>query len=470
MTDSSNNDDKNSVGNDDTVIEAEVISEGQPAPKDRKKHPDTIETPTIAKPRKTGIQWSRAGWWLSLVLAAFIGGLLAEPFVRPQLVWLGLRDSETTTDPEVTRSDLAIAQNRISALEGTVERLSTDLAASPTTKPDDQTEKLSNLSAQILALESGLADLTARISNRPQTDEADTEPAQGSLGVPTKSGPTNFVQQDQIESLTALEDALAATTVETATRKDLDAIRTEITAARQRIAVLDSQSDQAQSALLTLQTALDRQVEASSTVSPTGRLILLMARARDKALNGEDFSGDLVLLETAIREIPAETQSALDGPIATLRALADRPIATVAALKEQFTLDAVEAVAAADKASGRFLAGLFTTRSKTETSGVEGLLNRAEIRLEARDIAGTSEILLELDESVRTAFDDWQQKARMHVTALAAFDQMGRILGGTPPPASIPSRPQIDTPPAPEADAAETLKQGQDNAKENSRP
>lgn len=401
-------------GDTPEVVEAEIIdstvedpSTEQPGSTDR-----AAQSPKAAQVKK-GSFLSKLGWSLVFLLSAFIGGLFAEPHLRPTLVQLGLErpGADQTAASEV---DLAAFETRLTALETDLRRVSTDQGI--------VAEKLAQTSPGATA---ELSDILARLAAVEAAGASDgAAPAPGAIGAWSA---LETRQSAHTDTLAGLEKA-----VETL-RSDLSRLATQDpripASVRQEMTALKSILDRHARALQDLEVGLREASDQALAQSPRGQLVLTLAGLRDKALAGQSLTADLAEARAHAAALSPASADRMGLVLDSLTRLSETNPPSFRSLTESFTTVASQALAARDAAEDKFLAGLFIARDTSAgATGLDALLNQAEARLAARDIAGASEILLQAEGAAAGALAPWRSEADRLVSVLAGLDEAIRTL------------------------------------------
>ena len=409
---------------DPSVIEGEILEEAEastrePEPSAKTGQHGQEQDPApkshgSAKPVRKGSIWGRAGWVLALLLAVFIGGVIAEPHLRPTLVKWGLEPAPpSTAQSETIPSDFI---PKLAALEAKI----TDLTAAT-----DRLEKEALATPDTSALTAAVSDLESRIAAVESMASSGLDgPAPGALAdvsqFETRQDQTARQVEQLQEGLTRLQADLDRITTadprtpERVSRK-LAALRTLITEQSATIEALEAG----------LLAASDRALQDS----PRGRLVLSLSEMRESALAGEPLGPELSAARAHVATLSPAVAERLSLALDSLERALSPPPPALATLTESFDRAAADALTARDAAEKKFLAGLFISRdTSASATGLDALLNQAERRLIARDLAGASEVLLEADGAAADALRHWRQDADRLIRVLAGVDQAVEIL------------------------------------------
>lgn len=380
------------------VVDAEIVEESE-APKSADAEPKTVE-PVQSDVKKGG----RAGWIVSGLLAAFVGGLFAAPYASESLRGLGLLPpvpvaDQTQTDPNLTAA-LEAAQARAADLALILDRHQEILAQHETALADAATAR-SQLENDI-ALAAG--------SN-----------AQAPVG-------------EMTADVSAIEARISALTDEVARLAALSAEENpQVAGLNGAVALARAEAAQLREKLQTLEGVVAELQAGSLEVSPRGRMLLALSRLKDQAARGLPIATDLDVLRADMATLPALDQQLIGADVAILTNHPDgvRPFE---ALVRDFGGAASAAKRAQEKSDGSMLASLFTVRRTDDgASGIDAVLLDAERRLLARDVAGALDAMKVLTGDALEATSLWREAATSYVAVTGALDRLQRAIAQTAP-------------------------------------
>lgn len=390
---------------DADFVDAEIVEESETdsASASEDEPIKTVEQVQDSKPKN-----SKAGWIFSGLLTAFIGGVFAAPYGEAGLRSLGVLPpaeniaGQSGPDPLIT-TRLAGLESQLSDVSSSVSRVQEILA--------QQSEQIAQAAADRTKIEGDVALLASQPGGILRGADSD---------------------RAQAQNLQQLEARLAGLTAEVARLAELSGnADPEITGLTGSIALARAETNQLKTQLAVLQSLIEQMQTASLDVSPRGRLLLALGRLKDEALAGAALGGDLDAIRLDIAELPALDQQLIGADVAVLAANR-QGIETYETLARSFGDVANAAKKAHEKASGSFLASLFTVRrTDANAAGIDATLLTAERRLALRDLSGTIEALDSLSGDAATAVVEWRQKAIAHRDVLAAFDRLLRTISAS---------------------------------------
>jgi len=384
------------------VIDAEIIegpSDGDEASPQAETAKIVEETPVMKQ------KSSKAGWISAGFLATFIGGVFAAPYGESGLRTIGILAPVApalggTVPDRATQERFTALESQMSALGVSVSQFQ-ELLAQHSAQLNEATEARKQI-----------GDDVALIAGQPGQINADTD------------ANAQTVQQ--------LETRLAAVTDEVARLAALSGSDDpEITGLTGSIALARAETNQLKAKLALLEAAMTQMQAGALDVSPRGRLLLVLGRLKDRALEGAALGGELDAIRLDIAELPALDQQLIGADVAVLAAN-QQGIEPFENLTRSFDAAASAAKKAQEKADGSLLASLFTVRRTDENAvGIDAVLLAAEKRLAARDLEGALAALAELPSGGAEAITDWKQKAGAHRDVLAAFDRLLRRISAS---------------------------------------
>lgn len=397
---------------DAAVIDAEVISEEvrRPGPDPQGDPERTVRHAAPSgqsRPTNSSSIVSRIGWSLALLAGVFIGGVVAEPYLRESLVNLGLEVAEPEQSSDAV--NLAPISARIDALEGRMARLE-EQPQSPASTIDPDYE------ARLTTLESALDRFQEQLELMAGSDH---EPGGAAAGLTPEVG-------SALEARTAaLESALA----QLAERQSIE--NPEMARLRGALALSNGETEALKGRISDLETRIAALASGQVSATPEGRILLGLTRARDKAFAGQSYTIDLEAVRADLAVLSPALASEMALGLEGLIRLSEQPLVPYATLASDFSEAARAAKRAHDAAEGSVLAGLFTTRNTSGSAqGIDALLNRAEGQVARRDLAGATETLLDLGPEARAETQSWSDAARTFVSVTAAFDRLILRLSG----------------------------------------
>jgi len=383
---------------DDGIIDAEVIDES-PAPEPAR--PVTGNTDKSRTSPKSGFA-AKAGWSVSVLLAAFVAGVYLAPQFSEGLVALGLREAPAA--PPVMQA--SGSEEDISALRQLLE---------------DQGKTVEALATLLQQHDAALTDAGA--ARQKMTDDIGLLAAQRA-GAGQATDPAALARlQSEIERLTADVARLSSLAGEA------DPSVTQLTGA---LALVRAETSQLKARLAAIEDAMKAVEAGALEASPRGRLVLALGRLRDRALAGQSFAAGLAALRTDFARLPAIDQQIIGAELAVLEENGVG-VSAYETLVADFDTVAAEVVKAQDKAEGGFLTGLFTSRrTDAGATGVDAVLLKAERSLLARDVPGALQALEVLDGTALAATDAWRHRATRHVAVTRTFDRLtARVANST---------------------------------------
>ena len=382
---------------DPPVLEAE-FSEVADAP----DKPAAADDKAGAKPRTNRLPWALAG-----LLAAFIAGLIAAPYGMEGLRLIGLLPA--APDPVAASDQLATAEQRIAAIEASIQRLAGRVGVAETAVGDLARADERGVEA--------LATLVGRIDDLA----AAPPPADGTPA------------PDLAARLAALEGALAA--LETAAAQRGAEVDPAAVAAVQTATVEAVEQRRRQAALLE---ALERRIGVLEAldrgVAPADDLVRAVADLARQVDRGRAFAVDLARVRALLADRPAASRAAVAVPLDTLEPSAEAGLATRETLARAFEPMAAAVLRAdargegdgwLDRLSGA-LASIVTVRRTGDVAGEDAsaVISRAEVRLRDGDLGGAVDQLAALTGPAAEAAGPWLARARARLAAEDAVDQL----------------------------------------------
>lgn len=420
-------------------------------PRQMRKHAGEgpADTDAARKPRgrgPTGGQRrgpSRAALFAAMIVV-FVAGLFAAPFAQyylgPRLAELSgiaelaaggsdvadfnrLRAVEARTD-ELGRELQSIGQTaddgsgaRIGALENELGLLRQDLAS--LTELTERTAALESSAASLAALDSRLAGLEARPLDTAGDDIA---------GVNARLADVDTA----LEAVRGESERLAAT-VDALQLKLAEDVKSALALVDSRLAAVDQSRgvdralaetvDDLQARTSVLEGAVDRSEGRMALAAAIGAL-------RGAAERGRPFEAELQTVRALMTEHRSLQQ--LDGPIETLARSAGTGLPSLVGLQRSFAVLAGRAARPASTGDAGWIGqtlnrvgSLVTVRRTGEISGQspEAVVARAEVRLQAGDLAGAVAEMTTLEGQLPEN-DAWLARARLRLAAERALDAL----------------------------------------------
>jgi hypothetical protein len=337
------------------------------------------------------------------------------------------------------------ATEKLAALEGPAsaqaERLKTAeaQAAEAATAAEALKADLAALETRLSAAASGeklqavgreLADLRARIETLSKTAGAGAGDGASSAAVAENAG-----------KIAANAQGVAANA------KALAAAQTRSEALEKGLKAEIARLEEAAQGLTARLTALERQV--ASTVAGAGRgreasLVAAIGQLREAVRAGRAYKDELDAVRSLAENPPA-------AAMATLQASAAKGVTEARLLRARFPATAVAVLRAArlsktsnwiDRALARARSVVVIRRTGpgVKGSGPEAIVARAEVQLDAGDLASAVDTLSALEGEAAKAAKPWLTAARAHIAALAAVRSLHRAalarIGAAKPPAA----------------------------------
>lgn len=392
---------------DDKIIEAEIVSEpnGTASNNSASSEGPGATTATVQAEVSDKKKGSKAGWILSALLVAFIGGLFAAPYAERSLVQFGLLPD---TQPAPSNGgDAAESNDAIAALQTAIDTLraeQTQLANSMSQQASIGSSVLDpDTTTRIAQLEDDIARIANMLTNTETWANSDNTAA----------------VQARLQQLS--DDVARLSGLAAADSPGIDAVNSSV-------AILRAEARQLRGDVTALREALAAMQAGSIESSPRGRLVLALGRIEDLALAGQDFSADLETLRIDASTLPVLDQQQIGAQLATLELHASG-IVPLQTLMRSFPDMASAAKRASEKADGSFLANLFTVRrTDANAEGIDATLLVAEKRLLLGDVAGAVEALRALEGTAADAVQTWRQNGAAHVDVTKAFQGFRKTL------------------------------------------
>lgn len=379
------------------VVDAEIVEESE-TPAAAKPEPKTVEP--VPPVKSSG---GRTGWIVSGLLAAFIGGLFAAPYVTDSMRDLGL------LPPVASQNAAGAISADLTAAMNTVESQTADLALA--------IERHQEILSQHEAALDAATEARAQLGN-------DIALAAGSNAASGESVASADVSALQIR-ITALADEVTR----------LAALSTEespqVAGLNGAVALARAEAAQLKDKLDTLEGVVAELQAGSLEVSPRGRMLLALSRLKDQAARGLSLSGDIDSLRADMATLPALDQQLIGADVAILTQHPDgvRPFG---ALVRDFGGAASAAKRAQEKADGSMLASLFTVRRTDDgATGIDATLLEAERLLLARDVAGALDALKVLTGDAADAMNFWRAAATDYVDVTGALERLQRAVANS---------------------------------------
>lgn len=377
------------ASSEEPIIEAEIIEEAETTTATKSSPPVAEEMLEVKKGAG-----GKVGWWLAIILMAFIGGLFAAPYAEKSLIDLGLLPKAEERPEASAGHDVSALENTVAGIQTELNKLSQQVAANQT--GGSATESSTN--QRISVIEDDLSRLSGVVAN-----------AQSGGGKPSENTDALEAEISRLSYDVARLSGLVGTEA-----PGLDAVNSSV-------AIMRAEANQLRSDVTALRVALSAIQSGSIEGSPRGRLILALGRIENIALNGQAFDTDLESLRADTSDLPAFDQQKIGAHIAALEPHASG-IVPVQSLLRAFPDVASKAKLASEKESGSFLASLFTVRrTDGHASGVDAVLLTAEKRLVLGDLEGTIEALDTLEGDARDTVKEWRDNAASYLAVQNAF-------------------------------------------------
>lgn len=376
------------------IVDAEIIPDDLEGEKTRGPvSPDAPANKPMQPP--AAARASKAGWISAGLLAAFVGGMFATPYFETGMISLGLRSARTldTRQQIPASTDLAPLNSEISNLKAAEARYK---------------EILAQFEARAVAQAAEIAAIKRDVELLGNAGTNNT-------GEPSAS-PAALVKLNS--ELAQLRNDFAR----------LSVLNTEGDPAVSRLsgalALSRAETAQLQARLAAVETSLQQVAAGALEASPRGRLVLALSRMKDRAMAGLAFTAEVSGLRADLAELPALDQQLMGAEIAVLNRSGDS-IRPYASLVRDYDDAVSAALRAGEKAEGRFLQSLFTSR-RTDGGAVgnDAVFLQAERRLLARDVAGAVEALAALEGAPKDAIQPWRSAAETYVAVNNAFDRL----------------------------------------------
>lgn len=395
---------------DDKIIDAEIVS----GPKENTSEHTSSSKESRAETSHSGAQTAvkkrggKAGWILSGLLAAFIGGLFAAPYAEQSLIRFGVLSgpqpaASNSTDSAETREAINALQSAIDSLRAEQTQLAASVSEQARTDSSTSDPELSNRISRLEDDIARIANLMASANTQNDADNAATVQA----------------KLERLADDVARLSGLAATD-----RPGIDAVNSSV-------AILRAEARQLRGDVTALREALSAMQAGSIESSPRGRLLLALGRVEDLALRGQSFLAELQTLRADASNLPVLDQQQIGAQLAILDQHANG-VVPLQTLMRSFPDVASAAKRASEKAEGSFLANLFTVRrTDAAAEGIDAVLLTAEKRLLLGDVPGAVEALGDLKGAAGEAVRAWQENASAHVKVTDAFKGFRQILART---------------------------------------
>jgi hypothetical protein len=232
-----------------------------------------------------------------------------------------------------------------------------------------------------------------------------------------------------------------------ANAKALAAAQTRSEALEKSLKAEIARLEEAAQGLTARLTALERQV-ASTVAGGAGRgreasLVAAIGQLREAVRAGRAYKDELEAVRSLAEDPPTDAMT-------TLQASAAKGVTEARLLRARFPATAVAVLRAArlSKKSGwidraiaraRSVVVIRRTGPGVKGSGPEAIVARAEVQLDAGDLAGAVDTLSALEGEAAEAAKPWLDAARAHIAALAAVGSLHRAalarIGAAKPPA-----------------------------------
>lgn len=322
--------------------------------------------------------------------------------------------------------DLSAQDARIAALSGDVDALQSrlaDLAEAPRITPDDLAQVQSDVQE---TLDSGFADMAARIETETQglaearAEAEEIAQAMGSLLQRLERAEAALAELDGIDAAladqgSALDEALSALSVRVASIQGAqDGLREEIAAVR---AIAEERIEDIQTAAAEAAAEADRRAALAEARAALDTIAAALQ-------SGAPFAPALARVETATDAIGQPLRDAADSGVATLGALQE-DFGPAARAGLGAALQGMEGDSAYDRL-GSFLRSQIGARSLQPREGddPDAVMSRATQAVNDGDIAAALDELDALPPAGQAAMSGWLNAARARMDALSAFDAL----------------------------------------------
>lgn len=406
--------------------------------------------PVSVRTRGAGssLRTTSIGVLVGLILAAIIGGVgwyLGGAGGNADTKALAGRIAAAEQAAETARKQAAEAQaaakaaaEKLAALEGPASAQAERLKAA-----EAQAGEAAKAAA---ALKADLAALETRLSAAASGETLQAigrEIAELRARIETLSKTTGAGSGDGASSAAVAENAgkIAANAVR------LTAAQTRSEALEKSLKAEIARLEEAAQGLTARLTALERQV-ASTVAGGAGRgreasLVAAIGQLREAVRAGRAYKDELEAVRSLAEDPPTDAMT-------TLQASAAKGVTEARLLRARFPATAVAVLRAArlSKKSGwidraiaraRSVVVIRRTGPGVKGSGPEAIVARAEVQLDAGDLAGAVDTLSALEGEAAEAAKPWLDAARAHIAALAAVGSLHRAalarIGAAKPPA-----------------------------------
>lgn len=372
--------------------------------------PTTESQPTLSSTEKRS---GGSGWIIVLIIAVAIGasGFFAWPYLLGRATdWLPSAlvaaiqsDGETKARLDTIEADVAGLKSQAEDARAQLSALQSDIANLPQgsggadPRFDDLAQSLATLRDTIDELQASNQDLSERVETLTTAAAGATAGGMAEAAEALQSGVAERLSAADARAEAAESRAEAAVSRAEAAEQLAQVAQSRLQALENRLAALEATPSR---------TPVDEQRAA----------ILALGQLRDAVDAGRPYAAALSTVESVF---------ASADDLAPLRDTANTGLVTLSELKARFP-DTIEAVLHARPEGGNIwdrtldrLTSLVTVRRIGNVEGEEtdAILARAEVRLNASDLAGAVEELRALDGPAAEAAQSWLQDAAARVEA-----------------------------------------------------
>jgi hypothetical protein len=414
------------------------VTETKNSAKDYSRPGDGDAKPDVAeKSRQRGASWKFST--LLIVLLALAGGYIAWPLWAPQLpLW-----ARTQLAPVMERGRASGAAgrldelgSRVATLQKNISQLRTDLAGRARIEPQHiayLSAGLQTLQDRVSAQAAGRADNTSRLAVLEKRLNV-AYAALATLDATVKSGFATAARPNG-EAAPGVDPE----SLDRRIRQAVAGIRAEFQLSRSQSEATTADLAREKTTLRELATRLGGRIQAlearpvpvAGAGGPVNLLLVAIGQLREASRGTGDYAASL----TSVRSLAGDS-AALKPVLDTLARHASSGAPDMAALRARFRTMARDIIAAANGATGtgwvdhtlQRLSRLVTIRRTGEAAAagddVDGLVARAELALDAGDLAGAAAALARLSGAPAKAADQWLTGARAR---LAIEDGIARL-------------------------------------------
>ena len=388
---------------DEAVIDAEIVSD------DKVAHGDA-DTSSAGSAGVPGTPRSgRYGWITAGVFVIFIGGVIAAPFLRNQLVRAGLvPEPEPTVTGGIAAGNSGLRSEEIADLKEAVSQLKDAFNAT-----DQQLiNRLDRLEAA--SLDPNTSEDTSRVDTQ-QVAALDAKITQQATDIERLS--------NALETLNSAIRNNARDTGVSAPR--VAALEANLTALAAETKKLQDALDQAKVVIAEQAAQLDAVTAGKVTATPRGRLLVAMLQLKDHLNDGTSYADVLRAMRPDLEDLPPLDQAAIGSAYDQLATYQETGVQTISALRSSFL--AMSRDLQADDTSSWWSSLVQVRRTDTSAAGLDATINQVEQHLNTGDL-GLAVDRLNRDIAVNNqspALKDWLEAATSRLAALQAFETLG---------------------------------------------